>query len=82
VWLAARRRYAEFWLLGACVLLPAASNIDSLPRYVACNPVFLFAAHDVVARLGTRGRVATVATLAVVGVVPLLAWMRSAGGVF
>lgn len=81
-WLLWRRRFGESWLLAACVLLPAATGLDSMPRYVACNPVFLFAAHDAVARFGRSGRGVALVTLAVLGFVPLLAWMRAAGGVF
>jgi hypothetical protein len=80
--LAARRRWAEAWLLAGCVLLPASSGLDSLPRYVACNPVFLFAVHDLLARLGRRAAAAVLAVIALVGVVPLLAWMQVRGGVF
>ena len=81
-WLAVRRRWAEAWLLAAGVLLPASSGLDSLPRYVACNPVFLFAVHDLLARLGRRGAVFGLAGLGVIGAVPLLAWMQGRGGVF
>ena len=82
LWLALRRRWAEAWLLAGCVLLPAATGLDSLPRYVACNPVFLFArARCAGAARPPRGAVALVA-LAALGLVPLLAWMQAHGGVF
>jgi hypothetical protein len=81
-WLAARRRWAEAWLLAAGVLLPASSGLDSLPRYVVCNPAFLFAAHDLLAGRGRRTAAVVLAGLAVAGVVPLLAWMQAHGGVF
>jgi hypothetical protein len=82
LWLAVQRRWAEAWLLAAGVLLPASTGLDSLPRYVACNPVFLFAAHDALAGLGSRTAAMVLAGLAVVGMVPLLAWMQAHGGVF
>jgi hypothetical protein len=82
LWLAARRRWAEAWLLATVVLLPASTGLDSLPRYVACHPVFLFAAHDAVAPLGRPAAAAVLAALAALGVIPLLAFMQAHGGVF
>ena len=82
LWLALRRRWAEAWLLAGCVLLPAASGLDSLPRFVACNPAFLFALHDVLARLDRRVAWTVQAALAAASVVPLLAWMQNHEGVF
>lgn len=79
--LAVRRRWGEAWFLAACVLVPAASGLDSLPRYVACNPAFLFALHD-----GLAGRprlaCAVVALFAAGFVWICLGWMGAAGGVF
>lgn len=49
---AIRGRFAEAWLLAACILLPAATGLDSMPRYVGTNPAFLLALHDLLA--GTR----------------------------
>jgi hypothetical protein len=80
--LAARRQWTETWLLAMCVLVPAASGLDSLPRYVACNPVFLFATHDALARLGRIPAAITLTALAALGLVPVLAWMQGHGGVF
>jgi len=82
LWLAARRRWAEAWLLATAVLLPASTGLDSLPRYVACHPVFLFAAHDAVARLGRPAAAAVLTALAALGVIPVLAFMQAHGGVF
>ena len=82
VWLTAQRRWTEAWLLAASLLLPAASGLDSLPRYVACNPVFLFAVHDGLARLDRRAAALALAVLGAIGVVPLLAWLQGHGGVF
>lgn len=82
LWLALRRRWAEAWLLAGCVLLPAATGLDSLPRFVACNPVFLFAVHDLLARLDRRLAWAVLAVLGVMSLVPLLAWMQDRSSIF
>ncbi len=82
LWLARRRRWAEAWLLAGAVLLPAASGLDSLPRYVACHPVFLFAAHDLLAPLHRRTAAFLLVALAALGLLPLLAWLGATGGVF
>jgi hypothetical protein len=76
------RRWAEAWLLAGCVLAAAATGLDALPRYVACNPAFLFALHDGLARLPRPVAWIVLAALGVAGVVPLLAWMQGNGGVF
>jgi hypothetical protein len=81
-WLALRRCWAEAWLLAGSVLLPAATGLDSLPRYVACNPAFLFALHDVLARLDPRAATIVLAMLSALGILPLLAWLQGHGGVF
>ena len=82
LFLAARRRWAEAWLLAAATLLPASTALDSMTRYVLCNPVFLFALHDMLAPLGRRMAVVALVLLALLGLVPLLAWMQPSGGVF
>lgn len=79
-WLAWRRRFAEAWFLGACVLFPTLSGLDSLPRYVATNPVFLFAVHDLLRHLPTAAGTAMLGVFAALGLVPLLAWMHATGG--
>ena len=81
-WLALRRHWAEAWLLAGCVLLPAASGLDSLARFVACNPAFLFAVHDLLARLDRRRAWAVLAVLGALGVVPVLSWMWDRPAVF
>ena len=81
-WLALRRRWAEAWLLAGCVLLPASTGLDSLPRFVACNPAFLFAVHDVLARLNRRVAWAVLAVLGAAGIVLLLGWMQDRPAVF
>lgn len=85
--LAWRRRWAEAWFLAACVLLPAATGLDSMSRYVATNPVFLITAYRGVARLRRTGGAALVLALVLGGLaaahaVMLYAWMSGAGGVF
>ena len=82
LWLALRRRWAEAWLLAGCVLLPASTGLDSLARFVACNPVFLFAVHDVLARLDRRVAWAALVGLGAAGLVPVLGWMLDRPMVF
>ncbi len=86
-WLAIRRHGAEAAFLAGCILLPAASGLDSLPRFVGANPVFLFAVYDLATRLiGQRRQPAFLmgfaAVLAGLQAVLLLAWFRAEGGVF
>lgn len=45
-YLLARRRPIEAWLCASSVLIPLSTELDSLPRYVAGTPVFLFAMFD------------------------------------
>jgi hypothetical protein len=54
LWLLARRRVLEAWLLGSSVVLALATSVTSLPRYVAANPVFLLAVGDLADRIGGR----------------------------
>ena len=87
LWLAFRRRGAEAAFLAGCILLPAASGLDSLPRYVATNPVFLFAVYDLAAlAMAPRARPWPLAALAIalagLQVRLLIAWFGAAGGVF
>jgi hypothetical protein len=86
-WLALRRRGAEAWFLAGCILLPASSGLDSLPRFVAANPVFLYVVYDVsMLLIGKRGQPVMLAALAAVlgtlQVTLLLAWYGGAGAVF
>ena len=46
LWLLARRRVLEAWLLGAVVALALTTSVVSVPRYVTGNPVFLLAVGD------------------------------------
>jgi hypothetical protein len=76
-----RGRFAEAWLLAACILLPAATGLDALPRYVGTNPVFLFALHDLLA--GGRWRTAIACAFFAAGSVLIAqVWMGGAGGFF
>ena len=86
-WLMLRRRGAEAWFLAGCILLPASSGLDSLPRYVAANPVFLYVVYDVSMLLvGRRVQpvmlAALAAVLAALQATLLLAWYDGAGAVF
>ena len=88
-WCAWRRSWAEAWFLAACILLPASSGLDSLPRYVATNPVFLIAIFTLLMRLppltGVSERLtgfAVLPALAAAHVPLVLAWYRAWGGVF
>ncbi len=75
------RRLAEGWFLAACILLPASTGLDSLPRFIGTNPVFLFALHDALAPRPWRAVVWVPAFL--VGFVWLATrWMIGAGGLF
>ncbi len=78
---ARRRLWAEAWLLAACILLPAATGLDSLPRYVGTNPVFLFAVHDLLAGRPRRAALAC-AGFAVLFALVARGWMQGAGGIF
>lgn len=53
-WLLMRGLALEAWLLGATVLLALTTSVDSLPRYVGANPIFLLAAGDVADRIRSR----------------------------
>lgn len=79
--LAWRRYFAEAVLLAVCVLLPASTGHDSLPRFVATNPAFLFAAYGLLARL-QRLAPALLLGGAALHLIMLYAWMSGAGGVF
>ncbi len=86
-WLALRRRGAEAAFLVGCILLPAATGLDSLPRFVAANPVFLFVVYDLMTRL-MRGRAHPVVltafaiVLAGLQIVLLNGWVHQAGAIF
>jgi Gpi18-like mannosyltransferase len=86
-WLARRRRGAEAWFLAGCILLPASSGLDSLPRFVAANPVFLYVVYDVsMLLIGRHAQpvmlAAVAAVLGALQVTLLLAWYGGAGAVF
>jgi hypothetical protein len=54
LWLLWRGLFLEMWLLGATVLLALTTSVDSIPRYVTANPVFLLVVGDLVDRVGSR----------------------------
>ncbi len=80
VWLLARRRILEGWFCGATVVVACTlGGLDSTPRYVAANPVFLFAAGDLLDRVHARGlRLALILGLAFLQVVLVRYWFRGA----
>jgi hypothetical protein len=83
LWCAWCRRWAEAFFLAASILLPAASGLDSLPRYVATNPVFLASTFSLLARLPPRVLGFVVLPMLALAHVPLLlAWYRAWGAVF
>ena len=54
LWLMWRRLFLEAWLLGSTVLLALMTSVESMPRYVMANPVFLLVVGDVVDRIRPR----------------------------
>ena len=54
LWLLTRGLFLEVWLLGATVLLALTTSVDSMPRYVMANPVFLLALGDAADRIRPR----------------------------
>ena len=58
--LAIKRRFVEAWVLAACVLLPLATGLHSLARFVGTNPFFLLVL------AGWLGRIRSGLVLAVV----------------
>jgi hypothetical protein len=54
LWLAWRRLFLEAWLLGSTVLLALATSVESMPRYVMANPVFLLVVGDAVGLIRSR----------------------------
>ena len=84
LYLAARRRLAEAWVCGAAILLPLASGLHSMDRFVGTNPAVLLALHDAVGRTraGSGPRAAILVLMAALQVVLLRAWYGGAGGLF
>jgi hypothetical protein len=80
IWLAARRHWMEAWVCGASVLMAlGAGTTTSVPRYVAANPAFLFAAADLFEALPSwRWRAAGLSGMATVQIVLVLAWYKAA----
>lgn len=54
LWLLRSGRFLEAWMLGAMVLLALPTSVDSMPRYVTANPVFLLVVGDLVDRIRSR----------------------------
>jgi hypothetical protein len=81
LWLALRRHFAAAWYCGAATLLALSSGLNSLPRIVATNPAFLFAAFDLAARLRRPAAIAGLfGLLAALQIVFVVAWFLGAPG--
>jgi len=84
-WLALRRRFAEAWICGAAILLPLSSGLHSMPRFVGANPAFLLAVYDALYWLRRRSGLASAALIGLMAglqIVLLIAWYRSARGLY
>jgi uncharacterized membrane protein len=82
-WVAWRRRFAESFLLAASILLPLATALHSMPRFVTTNPFFLFAVFDAVLLL--RQRLALAAIFGTAGLLHgavLVFWFISASSTY
>jgi hypothetical protein len=74
-----RGRRVEAWLCGGTVCLALLSGtLWSMPRYVAGNPVVLFAAADLLDRASPRLRYAALACAMAIQLAITLAWFREA----
>ena len=65
LWLTWRRLILEAWLLGSTVLLALTTSVESMPRYVTANPVFLLVVGDVIGRIRPRAARAGLAAASV-----------------
>ena len=81
-WLLVRRRGAEGTFLLGSVLLPAATGLDAMPRFVGTNPVFLGSLADWVACLPRWLMLLVLVACAVAQLVLLRVWAAGGGGVF
>ncbi len=81
-WLLLRRRMAEGWFLLGTVLLPAATGLDAMPRFVGTNPVFLTMLAERVAALPRWPRWLVLLACVAGQLFLLRIWARGAGGVF
>ncbi len=81
--LAWRRRFAEAWVTGASVLLPLATGLDSMARFVATSPFFLFTLAGAISRLQARWALATVfVVLALLQAATLGLWFVAANSAY
>jgi hypothetical protein len=82
VWLGMQRRWAELTFGIFCVVLPLSTGLYSMPRFIACCPLFLFAVTDLLARLKGPAflRLAILVVLAAINLCLLWAWFH--GSVF
>lgn len=78
-WLAWRRRFLECWFCAASTLLPLATAVYSMPRYMAGNPVFLYVACDLFAAIPSRVlKIVLLLAGVALQVIFLLAWFDGA----
>lgn len=80
LWLLWQRLPVECWLLGAPVLLALTTSIDSIPRYVTGNPVFLLVLGDLMDRVRPLAiRIALAAAAVLLQAYLLRAWFNNSG---
>jgi hypothetical protein len=79
-WLAVNRHAAEAWLATTTVLVALASGtLWSMPRFVAANPVFLFAVADVLEiYVPPAGRIVAYIAMGAIQAVLVMEWFRGA----
>ena len=65
LWLMWRRFFLEAWLLGSTVVLALTTSVESMPRYVMANPIFLLVVGDVIDRVRPRAALAGLAAASV-----------------
>lgn len=80
IWLIIRSRFAEGFLCGMTVLMALLSGVvDSMPRFVATNPAFLFAVADGFDRVTWKpARLVILCALAGLQLVVVRAWYANA----
>ena len=76
-YLALRHRWMEAYFCAASLLLAVSTGLDSIPRYLTGNPVFLFAIYDLIDRLELRRKVGVLVLLALIQAWLLWLWFHS-----
>jgi hypothetical protein len=82
LWLMWRRRVACGFFLAGSVLLPAATGLDAMPRFVGTNPVFLGTLSRWLLDIPGWLAVAVIMGCAVVQLWLLRIWLAGGGGLF